>query len=124
MRRGRGPSRGWFVDRKLIRLVLDSGSANFVEGIRAAPGAERFDFITYVGKGEAALAELVPQADAVYIYQHGLTAAMIASAPSLRFIQKHGLNCKNIDLGAARARGVPVATLNLVRNATVAEQAI
>jgi phosphoglycerate dehydrogenase-like enzyme len=112
------------VAEKPIRLVVDSGSASFVDGVKAAPGAERFDFITYVGKGEAALADIVADADAIYIYQHALTAPLIESARSLRFIQKHGLNCKNIDLDAARARGVLVATMNLVRNMTVAEQAI
>src|SRR5262249_27764942 len=53
-----------------------------------------------------------------------LPADVIRSAPSLRFIQKHGLNCKNIDVDAASERGIPVATLQLLRNATVAEQAM
>ncbi len=107
-----------------IRLVLDSGSARFVEQVSALPDAIHFEISSYVGKGEQALAELVPQADAIYIYQHFLPEELINSAPSLRFIQKHGLNCKNIDVAAATRRGIPVATLPLFRNATVAEHAL
>jgi phosphoglycerate dehydrogenase-like enzyme len=112
------------MTKKPIRLVLDSGSPRFVDEVRALPDAARFEIISYEGKGEEALKDLVPQAEAIYIYQHFLPAAFIQSAPSLRFIQKHGLNCKNIDLSAATARGIPVATIPLVRNAVVAEQAM
>ena len=42
----------------------------------------------------------------------------------MKYIQKHGLNCKNIDLEAARERGIPLGTQSLMRNATVAEQAL
>lgn len=107
-----------------IKLLVDSGSQRFVEGVSTLPEAAEFEILSYVGKGEAAIAELIPKADAVYIYQHYLTADAIRSAPSLRFIQKHGLNCKNIDVDAATERGIPVATLQLLRNATVAEQAM
>ena len=111
------------IDRP-IRLVLDSGSQRFVEQVSALPDAVHFEILSYVGKGEEALRELVPQADVVYIYQHFLTEELIRSAASLRFIQKHGLNCKNIAVAAATERGIPVATLPLFRNATVAEQAL
>jgi glyoxylate reductase/D-3-phosphoglycerate dehydrogenase len=112
------------MTKKPIRLVLDSGSRRFVDEVRALPDAARFEIVSYEGKGEEALKSLIPQAEAVYIYQHFLPAELIRSAPSLRFIQKHGLNCKNIDLAAATERGIPVATIPLVRNATVAEQAM
>jgi lactate dehydrogenase-like 2-hydroxyacid dehydrogenase len=107
-----------------IRLVVDSGSARFIEAVSASPEAARFKVLSYTGKGEGGLADLMPEADAVYIYQHFLTGEMIRSAPTLKFIQKHGLNCKNIDVAAASQRGIPVATLQLFRNATVAEHAL
>ncbi len=50
-----------------------------------------------------------------------VTAAALARAPDLRFIQKHGEDCRNIDLRAAAARGVPVATLRRWANSSVAE---
>ena len=107
-----------------IRLVLDSGSPRFVNEVSALPDAVHFEILSYVGEGEEALRDLVPQAEAVYIYQHFLPGKLIRSAPSLRFIQKHGLNCKNIDVAAASERNIPVATLPLFRNAAVAEQAL
>jgi lactate dehydrogenase-like 2-hydroxyacid dehydrogenase len=107
-----------------IRLLLDSGSSRFVEEVKALPDAARFEILSYAGKGEEGLKVLVPQAEAIYIYQHFLPAELIRSASSLRFIQKHGLNCKNIDIAAATERGIPVATLQLFRNATVAEHAM
>jgi phosphoglycerate dehydrogenase-like enzyme len=107
-----------------IKLLVDSGSRRFAEGVSSLPEAAEFEILSYVGKGEEAIRELIPQADAIYIYQHFLPADVIRSAPSLRFIQKHGLNCKNIDVAAATERGIPVATLPLLRNATVAEQAL
>lgn len=109
---------------RTIRLLLDSGSRRFVEQVSALPDAARFEILSYVGKGEEALADLITKADAVYIYQHFLPSELIQSAPSLRFIQKHGLNCKNIDVGAATERGIPVATLPLFRNVTVAEHVL
>lgn len=38
-----------------------------------------------------------------------VTARVLAAAPSLRGISKHGVGYENIDLDAARARGIPVA---------------
>ena len=106
-----------------IRLLLDSGSERLVRRVSDLAEAGEFELLTYVGEGPAGLSRLIGEADAVYVYQDPLTAADIARAPSLRFIQKHGLNCKNIDLAAAAARGIPVATVPLLRNVAVAEHA-
>lgn len=107
-----------------IRLLVDSASSRFVEQVSALPEAARFEILSYAGQGEGGMRSLAPKADAIYIYQHFLPAELIRSAPSLRFIQKHGLNCKNIDVAAATERGIPVATLPLFRNAAVAEHAL
>jgi phosphoglycerate dehydrogenase-like enzyme len=107
-----------------IRLLLDSESKQLVKDVSALPEAANFELLTYVGKGTQGLRELIPQADAVYIYKDTLSGDAIRSAPSLRFIQKHGLSCKNIDMAAATERGIPVATLPLFRNVTVAEHAL
>jgi phosphoglycerate dehydrogenase-like enzyme len=112
------------MTRQPIRLLVDSGSQRFLDDVMTLPDAEKFEILSYARKGEAALRGLIPNAEAVYIYQHFLPAELIRSAPSLRFIQKHGLNCKNIDMAAATERGIPVATLPLFRNATVAEHAL
>jgi phosphoglycerate dehydrogenase-like enzyme len=53
-----------------------------------------------------------------------VSAAVIEAATALRLIQKHGINCRNIDVAAATRRKVPVATVPLMRNVTVAEHAL
>lgn len=107
-----------------IRLILDSARQRFVDQVSELPEAERFEMVSYVGRGAEGLLEEIRQADAVYIYQDSLSGDAIRSAPNLRFIQKHGLNCKNIDIAAATERRIPVATLPLLRNVAVAEQAM
>lgn len=58
------------------------------------------------------------------VYQAEVSAAVIQAATALKFIQKHGVNCRSIDVAAATQRRVPVATVPLMRNATVAEHAL
>ena len=106
-----------------IRLLLDSESEGLVKGVTELPEAGRFELLSYVGQGPQKLNELIAKADAVYIYKDELSGQAIRSASALRFIQKHGLNCKNIDVAAAAEHGVPVATLPLFRNVAVAEHA-
>jgi phosphoglycerate dehydrogenase-like enzyme len=53
-----------------------------------------------------------------------VTAEVLASAPALRLIQKHGEDCRNIDLVAARRGGVSVAVLRRMANAAVAEHTL
>ena len=65
-----------------------------------------------------------PGADAMLCYQAAIPASVIHAAPALKFIQKHGLNCRNIDVAAATAQEVRVATMPLLRNVTVAEHAL
>ncbi len=107
-----------------IRLLVDSARQRFVDDIATLPEAAGFEVVSYVGRGEQGLRDEIRQADAVYIYQDTLPGDAIRGAPNLRFIQKHGLNCKNIDVAAATERGIPVATVPLFRNVAVAEQAM
>ena len=107
-----------------IRLLVDSGSLRLVEQVRAFSESAEFELLTYEGRGAQAVHELLPEADAAYMYQDPLPGEAIRSAPALRFIQKHGLNTKNIDVAAATERGIPVATAPLFRNVAVAEHAM
>src|SRR6478672_1369375 len=106
-----------------IRLLLDSESEGLVQRVTEMPESRQFELLSYLGEGTPKLNELIVKADAVYIYKDELSGAAIRSAPGLRFIQKHGVNCKNIDVEAARERKIPVATLPLFRNVAVAEHA-
>ena len=50
----------------------------------------------------------VPETDALIVGLDAITAEVIEAGPRLRVIAKHGVGVDNIDLFAARARGIPV----------------
>ncbi len=50
-----------------------------------------------------------------------ITDAVLARGTDLRLVQKHGEDCRNIDLAAAARRGIPVATVRRWANTAVAE---
>ena len=58
---------------------------------------------------EADMMALVRDAEVIVSGTEALTARVIAAAPQLRGIAKHGVGYENIDLDACRARGVPVS---------------
>jgi glyoxylate reductase len=105
-------------------LVTDCATTRFAFHVREARAEQWFQVIMPEDSSAQALRALAPEADAILCYQAALTADVIDAAPSLKFIQKHGLNCRNIDVAAAARRGIPVATLPLMRNVTVAEHAL
>jgi D-3-phosphoglycerate dehydrogenase len=57
---------------------------------------------------EAELVARIGDADALISGTEPVTAAVLAAAPRLRVIAKHGVGYDNVDLAAAAARGVPV----------------
>lgn len=105
-------------------LVTDCASSRFVFHLRESRAHEAFALLIPDDDAETARLALAPAADAILCYQAPLSAAVIEAAPSLKLIQKHGLNCRNIDTAAAARRNIPVATLPLMRNVTVAEHAL
>lgn len=110
---------------QLIRLLItDNIHSRFVFHLHESRAQAQFKLLIPEGSAEAELIALAREADAAICYQAPLTGAVIDAAPSLKFIQKHGLNCRNIDVTAAARRNIPVATLPLLRNVTVAEHAL
>lgn len=51
----------------------------------------------------------IGEADALISGTEPVTARVLAAAPRLKVIARHGVGYENIDLDAARARGIPVA---------------
>jgi phosphoglycerate dehydrogenase-like enzyme len=70
---------------------------------------------------ERALADALPTADVLVAEAAEITRAHVAAAPRLRFIQKFGRDPGNIDLAAARERGIPVANLLRVSSLSAAD---
>jgi phosphoglycerate dehydrogenase-like enzyme len=105
--------------------LLGGQARRAVAGLRRAAAA-----LGLAGRVEAQLARPGPLdgqlGDVAYLLVEGaaVTAEALARAPALRLIQKHGEDCRNIDLGAARRRGVPVAILPRAANAAVAEHTL
>ena len=109
---------------KIRLLVTDGASGRFLTRVKANAATAPFEITAPDSADEDALLALAPEAEAVLCYKAALPASVIREAAKLRYIQKHGLNCKNIAVEAARERGIPVGTQSLMRNATVAEQAL
>lgn len=65
--------------------------------------------------------EALARADAVIVRTAPFDADMIAAAPDLKIISKHGVGCDNIDVAAARARGVEVSVTAAANAPSVAE---
>ena len=105
-------------------MVVDVVSGKYLDRVKEFSEGMPFDLVLAKGEDEESLMAAAPAADAILCYKAELSGPVIQSAPSLKFIQKHGLNSKNIDLAAARELGIPVATMPLMRNASVAEQSL
>jgi phosphoglycerate dehydrogenase-like enzyme len=73
---------------------------------------------------DALLARLLPETDVLWHVLKPCTAAMIETARNLKLIQKIGVGVNTIDLGAAKAHGIPVCNLPGTNSRAVAELAL
>jgi phosphoglycerate dehydrogenase-like enzyme len=105
-------------------LVTEATTSPFARHVRDWADTSLMELAFPPDSAPESLVKLAPECEALLCYQALVSAALINAAPHLRFIQKHGLNCRNIALDAARERGIPVATQPLIRNITVAEHAL
>lgn len=109
---------------KINLLVTEATATPFAKHVRDWADTQVFDLTFPHDSEPGSLQLLAPTCDAILSYQAPLGATVIDAAPRLKVIQKHGLNCRNIDLMAARVRGIPVGVMPLIRNITVAEHAM
>ncbi|HEX4327850.1 MAG TPA: 2-hydroxyacid dehydrogenase [Burkholderiales bacterium] len=88
--------------------------------------AERFDVVHTKGHGPEALAEAQkkPIVSVLTNGASGLHAAAINGLPNLKSISTFGAGYENVDLSAARARGVVVTHAPGVNDANVADHAV
>lgn len=89
--------------------------------LAALPG---LDLAIVSDTDDAAFAEALPEAEAIWHVLRPLTAADIAAAPKLRLIQKIGVGVNTIDLEAAKARGIAVCNLPGTNSRAVAEMTL
>lgn len=109
---------------KFTVLFADPKSEADFEWIRALEPAQALHLIAPADASDAALHALLPQADAIVTQHRVLTADMIGAAPQLKLIQRYGTRPDGVDLDAAQAANVQVATMPLRGCIAVAELAI
>ena len=108
-----------------IRVLLPDGTGyRFAPKVEAMAAGKPFELVLPLDSTEAGIAAVAGDVDAILAYKMPLTRKIIEAAHKARMIQKFGLDCKNIDLAAAREKGIPVYTRSLIRNATVADHAM
>ena len=67
---------------------------------------------------------LLADATVIVLRATQLTADMIAAAPRLRVVGRHGVGYDNVDVAAATARGVPVVYTPEANSESVAQHAL
>ncbi len=105
-------------------VFADSQFANDQAVIASLLTADRFTVAFAPEDTEDALAPLLAGATHLVTRARPVSAATFAAVPALRLVQKYGGRPDRIDLDAARAAGVVVATMPLVGCIAVAELAM
>ena len=89
--------------------------------LRAAPELE-LDYVEEITS--AAMAPHLPTAEAVLLRTQPMTEEVIASAPGLRIVSRHGVGYDAVDVPALSRRGIPLTIVGDVNARTVAEHAM
>lgn len=89
--------------------------------LRAAPDVT-VDYVESTDPG--AFVPFMPRAEGLVIRTQPLTAEIIAQAPLLRVVSRHGVGYDSVDVAALTARGVPLAVCGDVNSTAVAEHAM
>lgn len=89
--------------------------------LRAAPG------VTLTLVEEVSHESYLPhvgEADAIVLRTQPMTAEVIAAAPRLRIVSRHGVGYDAVDVAALTARGIPLAIVGDVNSRAVAEHTL
>jgi len=101
-----------------------------VAGKLHAAGLERLKDakdMTFTLVDEVSLESYLPHvgaADAVVLRTQPMTAEVIAAAPSLKIVSRHGVGYDAVDVAALNARGIPLAIVGDVNSRAVAEHTL
>lgn len=91
-----------------------------IDVLRAAPGVT-FEVVEEVSTD--AYAPRIPAADALLIRTQPLPASIVAGAPKLRIVSRHGGGYDSVNVQALDARGIPLAVIGDPNSRSVAEHA-
>ncbi len=108
----------------MIRLLVAGGLHPTGETLLERLKTQGVD-VTYVtDPAPTAYLPYLPQADALVLRTQPLTAEMIATAPDLKIVSRHGVGYDAVDVDALSARGIGLAIVGDVNSISVAEQAM
>lgn len=97
--------------RGMRRIVVTDASTVVGDGVDLAFLRQFGEVTEYQLTPPEAVAERIADAEVVLINKVSLTAAHIAAAPRLKFIGLFATGYNNVDLAAARARGIVVCNV-------------
>ena len=93
-------------------------------GLKLLQAVPRMTIQIVDGMGADDFAPLLPKTEALLIRTQPLTAAMIASAPQLKIVSRHGVGYDSIDTAALRMRNIPLTIVGDVNSRAVAEHTL
>jgi D-3-phosphoglycerate dehydrogenase len=100
-------------------LIADSLDKDALAKLQAVPG---FDVVVKTGMDEAELVRTIPGFHAAVVRSATrITKPVIDAADSLKLIVRAGIGLDNIDVAAAKAKGIAVANTPAATSITVAE---
>jgi D-3-phosphoglycerate dehydrogenase len=88
--------------------------------LEAAPGVSLVEIEETRASVEAAIAA----AEAIIVRTLVIDAGLIARAPRLKLVARHGVGYDNVDVAALTARGIPLALVGDANSLTVAEHTL
>ena len=100
----------------VLGKIVDAG----LEILRAAPDVEYIELPQHAPD----LMEHVPDADAIIVRMTAITADVVATAPKLKIVARHGVGFEKVDVPALTAKGIPLALVGNVNALAVAEHTL
>lgn len=105
-------------------VAIDGGYDTYDQEVRILSGAgARFELVP-CGGNAANVADQIRPAHALMVRESRIDAEMIASMPYLKGIVRYGIGVDNIDLAAAKQRGIAVANVPDYGTEEVSDQAL
>lgn len=102
-------------------LVLNNINAAGIERLREEPG---YAVIGHGRMSPETIASKLPEADGIIVRGMAVDRALLARAPRLRFLCRHGVGYDNVDVPALTERGIPLAITPEANATSVAEHAL
>jgi D-3-phosphoglycerate dehydrogenase / 2-oxoglutarate reductase len=93
-------------------------------GLAVLRGAENITFDLVKEVTLESYAPLLPKADALLLRTQPLSAQVIAAAPKLKLVSRHGVGYDAVDVTALNARNIPLCIVGDVNSRAVAEHTL